>query len=195
MKQKPVYKNMGPARVQIIRQGIPIWLEPGECIVGARYKVYESMGLVEVGRDGLPKPKAPPAPAKPVMNDPEPEKAPVKVRKIEITDAVMPFDVIKTAPTPKPAPEPEPVVEEPEEEPEADVLDALSGEALKAMIVADLEEADPELAVELDADEDILVLIEDEPEEEDTHPFKCEICGKGFASQRGVKSHSRTHKE
>jgi len=176
VKIKPVFKNMGQARMQIIRQGIPVWLEPGDCIVGERYRVYAKMGLVEVGRDGLPKKPKPKAVA-PAVNDPAPEKAPIKVRKIEIVDALMPRDEIKFG-APKTEPKPE-----------------LQGETLKSMILADLEAADPELAINIVEEEDLIILLDDEDEEEDPTPFKCDECDRGFASKRGLKSHSRVHKK
>jgi hypothetical protein len=95
VKSKPVFKNLGQARMQIIQQGIPIWLEPGDCIVGERYRVYSRMGLVEVGKDGLPAKARKKVVAKATVNDPAPAKAPIKVRKIEIVDSVMPRDDIK----------------------------------------------------------------------------------------------------
>jgi hypothetical protein len=62
------------------------------------------------------------------------------------------------------------------------------------MILADLEEADPALAINIVEEEDLLIIIDDEEEEEDPTPFRCDECEKGFASKRGLKSHSRVHK-
>ncbi len=72
---------------------------------------------------------------------------------------------------------------------------------LKAEILAQLD-AEYELAIELSEEGDdmpIIILEDDEEEEEEeeviTHPFVCDECDRGFASKRGLKSHSRVHKE
>jgi len=190
MKGKPVFKNTTKGRIQIIRQGIPIWLNPGDVVVGENYRPFLSMGLEEVGREGLPKAKAV------VVNDDKPEESPVKVRKIELQDDVMPIDVVKVSSGPTPVAPPEVPVEpvEPAGEPEF----VSEGEALKSEIIADLEAEmeDDELPLVILGDEDP-DLGEDEEfsveEDEDNFPFKCTECDKSFASQRGLKSHLRSH--
>lgn len=212
MKGKPVFKNTTKARIQIIQRGIPIWMNPGDTIVGERYRAFLSMGLEEVGREHLPKPSLPKSAPKPVVNDESPDKSPIQVRKIQLTDVVLPHDDLKVGGStkaldalidkhlpaaPEPAEEPEAEEEEAEVAPE-DRADGPSGETLKAMLIEDLSE-EPELAitldVEADGDDELIVIEEDEPTEEETHPFVCEECGRGFASKRGLKSHSRVHKK
>jgi len=206
MKQKPVFKNTTKGRIQVIQQGIPIWLNPGDVIVGERFRIYTKMGLEEVGREGMPKPAAP-APAVQAVNDPEPEKAPVKLREMRVVDHVIPVDEVKVEPVPAPEPEPEPEFEEDLEPDEVDILPMdppedgevelalhlVEGETLKEEIIADILDG-------LDDEDDIVVIEDDddiELEEPDDYPFKCEVegCGRAFASQRGLKSHSRVHSE
>lgn len=159
MKGKPVFKNVTKGRIQIIRQGIPLWLDVGDVVAGEKYRAFLSLGLKEVGREGLPKPLAPPttppveAPAL-VVDDDKPEASPIQVRKIDLVDDVIPIDVIKTGGTTdsllpeaqekqeddqeelEEAPE-EPIDEEPSPEPEEEFTS--EGDTLKAEIMAELE--------------------------------------------------------
>lgn len=212
MKQKPVFKNTTKGRIQVIQQGIPIWLNPGDVIVGERFRIYARMGLEEVGRDGLAAAIAPPPP---VVNDPAPEKSPVQVRTMKVVDHTLLVDDIKieavTTP-PEPAPETveieamdpptdvEPILalhllqEEPEAEPEMPEF-AGSGDALKDEIVSDILaglDDEEDLVVYDDAEEDSEEL---ELESPDDYPFKCTLCDREFASTRGLKSHQRVHNE
>jgi len=212
MKHKPVFKNITKGRIQIIQRGIPVWLNPGDVIVGEPYRAFLSLGLKEVGRDGLPQLTKTRKELRAAINDDKPEASPIKVREMRVVDAVMPVDDIKMGPSvdvlpmkaakpdPEPAPEPE-AEEEPEAElpalPPVDSAAGPSGEALKAMLIAELEDEEPVLAISLeDKDpDDELIVIEEEPEPEvETHPYVCEECGRGFASKRGLKSHLRSHK-
>ena len=208
MKGKPVFKNVTKGRIQIIRQGIPIWLDSGDVIVGEKYRAFLSLGLKEVGKEGLPKRANAPVVITQVVNDEEPEKSPIKVRKINLQDTVIPIDVVKVAVDPgtalpalPPAEGETPEVSEDPVEPAGEPELLSEGEALKSDILAELEaewaaeEAEEEHQVD---DDDIpVVLLEDdeaeELDEEDTHPFKCNECDKSFASKRGLKSHNRMH--
>ena len=202
MKPKPIFKNTTRGRIQIVQRGIPIWMNPGDIVVGEGFRAFTRMGLEEVGLDALPKPTAAPLVVAPVMNDPEPAKSPVTVRKLQVVDTVIPTDVVKLAPAPKPEPElaielvtePELVEEEEPEVEEEPVLTSM-GDALKADIMADILS---------DMEEDDIIVIDDSDEEEedveleepDDYPYKCEEddCDKAFASARGLKSHSRIHR-
>lgn len=183
MKIKPVFKNVTKGRIQIIQQGIPLWLNPGESITGERYRVYVSMGLEEVGR--LPKdvPIAPVASILPliVIDDVIPSSSPislrasidpeVKVVNIELDDDVLPMDSLN-----------------------------FGGEDLKQAIVDDIEYDGIVILDDEDTDEeleDIYIIEDEEPEPVvDNYPHKCpeEDCDRAFASKRGLKSHSRIHK-
>lgn len=205
MKQKPVFKNTTKGRIQVIQQGIPIWMNPGDVIVGERFRIYTNMGLEEVGRSGLPSSKQPLPP--PVVNDPEPKKSPVKVRELKIVDHVMPMDDMKVEMVTTP---PEPVLDLKKSEDQEDV---------DIVTLPPPEDEEPELALRLTGegedlkeeilsdilsgfdDESDLVVIDDsddapiELEEPDDYPYKCNQCERSFASQRGLKSHSRVHNE
>jgi hypothetical protein len=198
MKKKPVFKNTGKGRIQIVQQGIPIWMNPGDTIIGEKYRAFLSLGLEEVGRDALPKITKPAS--KPVVNDPEPAKAPVKVREMKVVDHVLPMDDMKveieTTP-PEPDPEPEVVDIEPmdppeDEEPELALHLTGQGDELKDEIVADILK-------DLDDEDDLVIIADDDDDlelpEPDDYPFKCDQCDRAFASQRGLKSHSRVHKD
>jgi hypothetical protein len=207
MKGKPVFKNVTEGRIQIIRQGIPVWLNVGDTVVGERYRAFLSLGLKEVGRDGLPKKKEKVAVVAAAIDDDKPEESPIKVRKMDLTDTVMVVDSVKVGSTTAssllpdaPAEEPPAPPEEPVEEPVEEEGLTSHGDALKAEILAELD-AEYELAIHLDEDGDdapIIILEDDEEEEEEvvvTHPNVCEECGRGFASKRGLKSHMRAHKK
>lgn len=225
MKQKPVFKNNTKGRIQVVQRGIPIWMNPGDIIVGESFRAFTKLGLEEVGRQGLPKPA--PAP-KVVVNDPEPEKSPVKVRELKVVDMMLPRDEISIKPGPSKEPDavleledatvmtdelhPE-VVEDSAPEPVDDVEEPVEEDE-----VEEEEDEEPVLAVELvgqgeslreeiiadiigDLDDEPVVVMDEEEEveleEPDDYPFKCEHdgCGRAFASKRGLKSHLRSHRE
>lgn len=197
MKPKPIFKNTTKSRIQIIQRGIPIWLNPGDVIVGEKYRVFTRMGLQEVPKEQFPK----------VVNDDNPEKSPVKVRKMVIVDHILPTDHLKissgveakieltTAPdedevTTKKKPDKSSEMGQ-SEEPVLGIQ--LAGDALLDHIV-------DEIGDELESSQpsDIEPVIDDKQEEQevDNYPFKCEQagCDKAFASKRGLKSHLRVHK-
>lgn len=222
MKNKPVFKNTTKGRIQIIQQGIPIWLNPGDIIVGERFRAFLKLGLEEVGRDHLPQPVgAAQATVQPV-NDPAPEKSPVKLRKLKIVDTILPNDEIRidadatltledatthTAglhPEVEPvkeevtaAPAPEELTEAPEEEPVVEEEPVLGIELLSHG-EALKDEIIADLTDDMDDDEPLVILDDDDEEVElekpDDHPFKCDQCDRGFASSRGLKSHKRSHR-
>lgn len=202
MKGKPVFKNVTKNRIQIIRQGIPHWLWPGDTIVGERYRVYVKMGLKEVGRQTSIVGPTKPAPepllvidgtleASPVtvittapdeLDEPDAPEAPEepKVKEIVLIDDVIPVDDLILGSASK----------EPTQ---------ATGEALKDEIMAEIE---AELAAEMpevveESDEEPIIILDDVEEGvADNYPYKCEIegCDRAFASERGLKSHSRVHK-
>lgn len=170
MKIKPVFKNVSKARIQIIRQGIPHWLEPGDTVTGERYRVYLPMGLKEVGR------QTPTTAGAPIVtvDDVSPAASPVTVRaivveeekkvKIDFVDDILPIDVLKFG----------------------------TGEELKSALVDDIGN-------DLTEDDIFIIDDEPDVEPEpvvDNYPHKCqhEGCDRAFASKRGLKSHSRVHK-
>lgn len=201
MKNKPIFKNETRNRIQIIRQGIPVWLDPGEQVVGEPFRVFTKLGLTEV------KPKPAPKP------EPKPEKPPVTIRKdiekkfIEImTDDSLgePEEVVEVAAKPEVVTMPSPasldgLVEEPKEELAIEIVDGeeledishLVGESLVDSIVEQIGEGIEALPPD---GNDELIVVDDTPIVEDNYPHKCDICGQGFASKRGMKTHKRRHK-
>lgn len=170
MKIKPVFKNVSKARIQIIRQGIPHWLEPGDTVTGERYRVYLPMGLKEVGRQTPTTAGA----ALVTIDDANPAASPVTVRavvveaekkvKLDFIDDVLPIDVLKFG----------------------------TGEELKSALVDDI-------GSDLSEDDIYIIEDEPDVEPEpivDNYPHKCEAegCDRAFASKRGLKSHGRVHK-
>lgn len=167
MKQKPVFKNTTKGRIQVIQQGIPIWMNPGDVIVGERFRVFMKMGLEEVGRDQMPKAARPVTPvAKPqevAVNDPEPEKAPIKVRELKMVDMVLPSDEIRIAPgaplPSAPAPEPDPILELEDAEVLTDGLHPEASEAPEEPVEEEEESEVTELEEEVaDGEEPVLAL-------------------------------------
>lgn len=174
-KHKPIFKNTTKARIQIIKQGIPHWMEPGDTITGESYRVFMSLGLEEVGKEEVVVPKVPATALKPPMavNDPKPEVSPItprpsvdeenKVVSIDLVDDVIPSDHLKFN----------------------------TGEELKDLIVQEIEMSEDDIIIIDDSDEP---LVEDEKND---HPNKCDFegCDKSFASKRGLKTHRRIHDE
>jgi hypothetical protein len=177
MKAKPIFKNTTRYRIQITNQGIPIWLDPGETVTGEKFRVFVPLGLEQVAKEPEKSPVT--------MREQDPLAA-AKVKLIEImTDpALAPDDELTIVAGPPGEEKVEIKVEE------APVLAGI-GDALIENIVgelgAKLEDSVPEL------EDDIIVI--DDSEEEDTHPHKCDICDRGFASKRGLKTHKRRHTE
>jgi len=214
MKTKPIYENTTKNRIQIINNGIPMWLNPGDRVVGDKFRVFMKMGLKEV-----------PLKTDPVeiVDDDKKEEAPIKVRQapepkaaekerkeaakellkeLMMEDAVTLNDdvevEIETAPE-------EVEVEEPEadevEEEEEEGTNYIVGDALINQIVAEIGGENKEDAQEVSEEDEPVVVLDDEEiavkEEHDDYPHKCleEGCDRQFASERGLTSHSRVHKK
>jgi len=217
MKNKPVFENQTKGKIQIMRRGIPIWLEPGDRVEGESYRVYMALGLTEVKKKEKRKlvvddrgNKDAPIKTRPKITEDEKQK----IKKLFLEDHVIPSDDLKISAdthaevvVPTVSPEEEvkvepvktkpkvltnspPEVVEKEEEPVTEP--GTEGEALMDKIAAELE-------AEMDPDDEPIVVMEDEEEKVDAidnYPHKCDYdgCDRSFASRRGLKSHKRLHR-
>ena len=219
--EKPIFKNTTKGRIQIIVRGVPVWLEPGDTVVGENFRVFTKLGLEQVGKEeSFLEPKSAPV----EVSTDDSEDSPVQLREVVRDEVVTEEKSLKITDYVE-APEESVtlVVTKPEEDDDSSEEDSDDD---MVVILDEEPEEDTPLAVELVGREEIEELLDAEDEEpqsseddveeeglvedqeeaadgaeeeesllEQTHPFACDECDKRFGSERGLKTHKRWHKE